>query len=715
MGILNKLMNKKDKPKNTEDTSKKDNVEQQEEDDNIVTKVKGMYKRAYESKADLHVKWKKNYKAYTGELFDKQVPEFRSNEVSNYVFSTIETIKPIMLSNNPKTQVIPRSGEFFEKARVVQCVLDSEWKRARMFGKLHLLNHLNLIYGTAITGMFWNAGDKNGLGNVESTLISPFNFFVEPSATELSNAEYCMYAVYKKVSEVCKVFPDKSEEIKKEATSYVDENLMSEKEGTDFGTNNVLYIECYMRDYSQESYIEEELNQETGLMEKFEVKKRKYPNGRRVIIAGDVLLEDGENPYEDAGEFPFEVMRCYPQHGTFWGISEVEMIISPQEHANRIMNGIIENALLNGNPWTIIDNNSGIEKSSLSNRPGLVIRKNPGSEVRRDAPPPLPAYISQIVDTLKNDIQEISGVFDVVKGERPGSITAASAIQALNEQAQGRIRLKVQGEEEFISRIGSMWIRRIQQYWVTMRTVRVAGNPIQSDMLTNPMLMQNGASIQFMEASKDELDGDYDIEVFAGSTMQTNKSAIAQTVIQLAQTVAEDGMPMLSRKTVLETILDVIPQINIQEILDYFDGMKQQQAQAQSEQTQALQEQEQMKMQQEAQMQQVQAQHEMGIKNMEHASKLTVERSKEDAKLKEIKAQSENVSGNDNPLQSDVTDVKYKKEDTGQVSGEDEINKIIEWLLSLPQDEYNKVIAENPELQQIVQAVMDGQGGDTKQ
>ena len=292
MGILDGIMKKKSKQEIPKEDKKVDKHKQEEKDDNIVTQVKGMYKRAYDAKSDLHTKWKKNYKAYTGELFDKQVPDFRSNEVSNYVFSTIETIKPIMLTNNPKTQVIPKSGEFFEKARVVQCVLDSEWRRSSMFGRLQLLNHLNLVYGTAIIGMFWNAGSKNGLGNVENVLISPFNFFVEPSATELSNAEYCIYAVYKKVSEVCKVFPDKSKEIKDEATSNVDDNLMSEKEGTDFGSNNVLYIECYMRDYSQETYIEEELNKDTGIIEKYEVKKRKYPNGRRVILAGDVLLED---------------------------------------------------------------------------------------------------------------------------------------------------------------------------------------------------------------------------------------------------------------------------------------------------------------------------------------------------------------------------------------------------------------------------------------
>lgn len=712
MGLFGK--SKKDKVKEPVQEEKSDFKKESEEND-IVTRVKAMYKRSYDSKSDLHSKWKDNYKAYTGELFKKQTPDFRANEVSNFIFSTIETIKPVMLSNNPKTQVIPRQNEFYEKARVVQAVLDSEWKRAGMFAKINLLNHINLIYGTAILGMFWNASDRNGLGNVESTLISPFNFFIEPSATDIDNAEYCIYAVYKKVSEVSKAFPEKAEEIKDEATSNVDENLMSEKEGTDFGSNNILYIECYMRDYSTETYIEEE-TADDGTLNKYEVKKRKYPNGRRVIIAGDVLLEDGENPYEDNGDFPFKALKCYPQHGTFWGISEVEMLISPQDHANKIMNGIIENALLNGNPWTILDNNSGVEKNSLSNQPGLVVRKNPGSEVRREAPPPMPAYISDIVNVLKADMQEISGVFDVVKGERPGSITAASAIQALNEQAQGRIRLKVQNLEEFISQYGSMWVRRIQQFWVTERTIRVTGQPMMQDeqSQTHQMLLQNGSSIHFMEVSKDILDGDYDLEIFAGSTMQTNKSAMAQTVIQLAQTPAEDGMPMLNRETVLRNVIGTISDINITEIVQYFDGMKQQQAQGEQQNTQMLQEQEQMKMQQEAEAQQSKQQHEMGIKNMEHASKLTVERSKEQAKLQEVIQSQEKVKeGQSKTLQANEKDVQLKEEEIGQTTNdatsEEDLNKIVEWLLLLPQEEYDKVLQENPELAQIVQSVLGAQ------
>ena len=132
-------------------------------------------------------------------------------------------------------------------------------------------------------------------------------------------------------------------------------------------------------------------------------------------------------------------------------MGEVEQIISPQKYANEVVNIILQNAQLMSNQVWILDKNSGVARNSLTNRAGLVVRKNPGTEVRRDAPPPLPAYLQEIARLLREDIEHISGVYDVTRGERPTGITAAAAIQALNEQAQGRIKLKDQALEETLS------------------------------------------------------------------------------------------------------------------------------------------------------------------------------------------------------------------------------------------------------------------------
>ena len=116
----------------------------------------------------------------------------------------------------------------------------------------------------------------------------------------------------------------------------------------------------------------------------------------------------------------------------------------------------------------------------------------------------MPSYIRDTIEMLKNDIEIISGVFDVTRGERPGGITAAAAIQALNEQAQGRIKLKLQTFEVFIAEIGGLWLSRIQQFWVTARSVRIMGKDYK---------------VSFDTVSKDDIDGDYDVMIATGSTM----------------------------------------------------------------------------------------------------------------------------------------------------------------------------------------------------
>lgn len=551
----------------------KKKTKQEENERRLVEQIQYKYKKSYEAKNEYHTKWKTFEKAYDGSLFRQQLPEYKAQEISNFIFSTIETIKPMMLSNYPKPVVIPSIPEAFEKSKLVQNAIDFEWKRADMFSKMLDMGHNGLVYGTSCFGIFWDGEASNGLGEVDCKIISPFNLFPAPSATHEDNAEYIIYATYKTLEELTNIYPDKEEELKLSVENSLDENLAQDRKDSDSG-NNVLYIECYHRDYSADEVEEED---EDG--EKVKVRKKKYPNGRRTIIGGDVLLDDGENPYKD-GRFPFIFWRCYPLPNNFWGIGEVESLVSPQENICKISNAIIENAELMGNPIWILDKNCGVEKNSITNRKGLIIRKTPGTEVRRDAPPSIPIYVSNMLDKLYSDMENISGVYDVLRGNRIGSITASSAIQSLNEQAQGRIKLKVQKLESMISELGGMWLSRVQQFWETKRTLRV-----MSDIADpNTVSIQLGKDFyNYYDVSKEDVDGDYDIEVVAGSTMQQNKSAIVDKLLQLANTMAEDGLPMIDRKTVLENSdIEDVPTI-----IKRFDELKQQMSESQGGQAQA--------------------------------------------------------------------------------------------------------------------------------
>ena len=535
-----------------------------EKERKLVEWVYSKFKQAYVAKAPLMDKWKEYMSAYKGTYFqNKNLPDYKSNEISNHVFSTIETIRPIMTDNNPKFLAVPSTPAGMEFSADVQTALDYEWDREKMSLKLPAQLIPMLVYGNAVWFVQWDGKDGE-YGNISIKPVDPFNIFPDPLAESIDNSEFLVYATYRNANQIKQQFPEKASAI--EGSRITMSELVAERDNNDTqDANQVLILEMWCRDW-------------VTMDESIEGKKQlKYPKGRVITCLPElgILLSDKKNPYKD-GKFPFVLMKNYDIPFEFWGVGEVEQIMSPQHYVNELTNQIIDNAKNTANMQWIIDKNSGIGQGKLTNRPGLVIRKTPGSEVRRDTPPAMPSYVRDQIEILKKDIQDISGVFDSLKGEQQGSVTAASAILALQEASQARIRLKIKLMEASLSELAQIVYSRMQQFWKLDRWVRV------TDVEGNPSFREIGAQV---------LSNDYDLKVMAGSTMPVNRNAMLDLMIRLAQTNGEDGLPLVDRKAVLE----FLPTGDKKAITDRFAEL---QAQQQQTQQQQLQQEQQMQMQQ---------------------------------------------------------------------------------------------------------------------
>lgn len=535
-----------------------------EKERKLVEWVYSKFKQAYVAKAPLMDKWKEYMSAYKGTYFqNKNLPDYKSNEISNHVFSTIETIRPIMTDNNPKFLAVPSTPAGMEFSADVQTALDYEWDREKMPLKLPAQLIPMLVYGNAVWFVQWDGKDGE-YGNISIKPVDPFNIFPDPLAESIDNSEFLVYATYRNANQIKQQFPEKASAI--EGSRITMSELVAERDNNDTqDANQVLILEMWCRDW-------------VTMDETVEGKKQlKYPKGRVITCLPElgILLSDKKNPYKD-GKFPFVLMKNYDIPFEFWGVGEVEQIMSPQHYVNELTNQIIDNAKNTANMQWIIDKNSGIGQGKLTNRPGLVIRKTPGSEVRRDTPPAMPNYVREQIEVLKKDIQDISGVFDSLKGEQQGSVTAASAILALQEASQARIRLKIKLMEASLSELAQIVYSRMQQFWKLDRWVRI------TDVEGNPSFREIGAQV---------LSNDYDLKVMAGSTMPVNRNAMLDLMIRLAQTNGEDGLPLVDRKAVLE----FLPTGDKKAITDRFAELQVQQQQAQQQQ---LQQEQQMQMQQ---------------------------------------------------------------------------------------------------------------------
>ena len=539
------------------------------------------FKDAMLAKQQTTEDWFKYLNAYNNDLYtNNSVPDYKSNYCNNLIYSTIESMRPIVFDGNPKFECVPATAEALQYSKDIDTALDYEWHRTKMREKLISNSIYTFVLGTSVIMLPYVYSDNDEFdGNVCPVIVNPFNLYPDPLATSVEDAEYIIYATYEHENKLKKRYPEYADRIDGGDIKY--EELVNSRNENARITNQILLLEVWCRDYTTIEYEEVDKNGE-----KTKKKKFKYPKGRVIICAPELELvfEDKENPYE-SGRFPFFIFKNTNVPFKFWGEGEVKYLLSPQQAVNDLSNQVIDNAKHTANMQWIIDKNAGIPKGELTNRPGLIIRKNPGAEVRRDSPPSMPMYVSEMITRNEQAIEVISGVHDITRGQTPTGIESASAIQALQEAANQRIRLKITLLEETLSDMGNEWLSRMKQFWKSNRVIPVE-KPKTASMPVgerNMFEMQMSGSIEdtentydFVEIAKDkQLAQKYRVKVIGANSIQINKASMLDLMIRLAQTPAEDGMPMVTR----ECVLDYLPNVNKNIIMQYFSKLKEEQMQ----------------------------------------------------------------------------------------------------------------------------------------
>lgn len=503
------------------------------------------FKEAMVAKHEVVKDWDKYMDAYNGVYFENtSKPDYKTDSVSNYIFSTVETIRPIMLDNDPRFEVVAKvpSEEAYDKADAIDFMLGAEFDRLRIKKTVskELIN--SLVMGTSIFYVPWDKNKKQA----KVVPISIYNFFPDPLATCVDDMEYGIYADYMHVNVLKNMYPKHKDRLVGGNIDYA-ELVQNNGEGSRID-NQVLVCEMWLHDWTS---VDVEAD--------YEGNPKNMKKGIRVITCAPelgLILSDTMSPYED-DEMPFVIFKCYDIPNRFWGDGEAKRLLSPQTQMNELNNAIIDNAKSSANmPW-IVDKNAGIPKGKITNRPGLVIRKNPGSEVRREQPPSMPAYLQNIIENFKYDIEQISGVHDSLKGNSEKGVYTAQGILSLQEAAQARVRIKTNDLEMALAEIGRKIYNRNKQFWTEDTWVNKMGDD------RKPI---------YKEIKKDTFNEDFEIRIQAGSTSPTNKSAMFDLMVRMAQTTAEDGLPMVDRQAVLQympgfdskAILARMEQINAQ-------------------------------------------------------------------------------------------------------------------------------------------------------
>lgn len=260
-------------------------------------------------------------------------------------------------------------------------------------------------------------------------------------------------------------------------------------------------------------------NDEEGIPE-FEVWMKptdKYPEGLIFRVVGDaspkvIRLEHREGlpgplPFKDARGlplFPFFFAPYGSIGGRIMGSGPIDLIWQKQDQINQAdsMFLLIINRV--GNPVWLEPKGSEVER--LTGMPGLIVRYNSltggGAKPERIGAEGPHASLFQLREQYVNDIEELAGTFDIIKGAKPTGVEAFSALQLLVERSQARFALPMSSRGHAVR----AW------YGCALELERSYGPPERIKAIQTP-----ARSWTFKSFQKADLTGSLDIIIEDGS------------------------------------------------------------------------------------------------------------------------------------------------------------------------------------------------------
>lgn len=453
-----------------------------------------------------YVDWIKTASSSSGfKLWTPPAPPWRVRLVINKIRPAIRKEIAKLTSNKPNWTVVPNSTEDVDiiAAQVAEKIFTYLYDENRIQNKLKKTVFWSSSCGTGYIKAYWDKdkicgyGENEYQGEIVYEHLDPFHVFVpDLMLEEIEDQPYVIHAQTRSMQWVKSKFPHINVQPDVQAASGIIEdaylNLSNAKNNDN---SQVLILEMWIKPQ----------------------RLPEHPNGAYILMVGDQIAQYiDEYPY-DHKMYPFAKIDHIPS-GQYYSTSVIEDLIPISREINRTRSQIVENKNMMGKLQFFYPSGS-IDVRKVTNEPGQGIPFNPGLGPPIPAQPPnLPSYIIQHLDMLNGDFDDLSAQHEVSRGNAPGSVVAATAIGALQEQDDSQLSTTIDSIEDGIKKLGQLSLGYVEQFWDTERLVKVTSVDSFFDVQ-----VYKGSAIR----------GNKDVRVEAGSALSVSKAAKQAFIMDL--------------------------------------------------------------------------------------------------------------------------------------------------------------------------------------
>lgn len=203
------------------------------------------------------------------------------------------------------------------------------------------------------------------------------------------------------------------------------------------------------------------------------------PMDRFVIVANDVVIRDGPNPYKHK-QLPFcravDIRRTH----RFYGKGEPELLVSIQDETNTLRRMIIDRNHLDIDKMFFVSNKIGLTDEDLIARPHGLIPTDDVNAAKSVEYGDIPRSVEMSLQNLEDDSTMATGINP--RSETLPQANTATAATMLKEATLKRIEMKLWLlKKEFFMRLAMLRTENILQFYSQPRLHKIVGDALDQD------------------------------------------------------------------------------------------------------------------------------------------------------------------------------------------------------------------------------------------
>jgi len=536
-----------------------------------------------------HDEWAEQAQKNRDYVFNKQWTADEVEELSkrnqaplviNRIYPVIDQKLAIMAAKSPGIRVTGREDSDVKISKVIEDLMQYIWQQSD--GDVVYMQALkdSLIAGLGYMYCYVDKYADDGLGEVKFGYVDPEDVYVDPNSKDplFRDAESIMIVKYLPRRQMKLRYPQMAEIIDaayseqekvRGGSRHADEHQKVGREVSYTNREKVRLIERYYKTTIEMIRYEDENGQfqvvtpqqfqemtallaEAGIDPKSLKPEKIYR--QRVAVACSVsnkLLYHSILPVDEYPIVPF--VNVYT--GTPYAMGEPAFLLGQQDMINKLASLMIAHAQTSTNPKIFMEKGTVDDVDTFREdytKPGIVLEYNPGTQPPLPVQPiPLPSALYGLSENLKYEVEYSSGIFALMQGSAEGSPETFRGTLAIEEFGNRRVMMKLKTIERALSQLFKVGLQMAQKLYTVQKTIRIVGpSGIESEQEINSLMYDDVSNT--VKKINDISVGKYDVIVVAGSTMPSNRWALAQEYKQWYQMGLIDDIEVLKKLDIFD-------------------------------------------------------------------------------------------------------------------------------------------------------------------